>query len=64
MDLTHLDAKLDRISEIMQLQARKDFLLLTMSPDKVRDQLVREFGGETDHFGNEYITSHIVHKAN
>ncbi|MEY4403971.1 MAG: hypothetical protein RIR91_2006 [Verrucomicrobiota bacterium] len=37
-----------------------DFLLLTMSPDKVRDQLVREFDGLKDEFGYKSKAALIV----
>jgi hypothetical protein len=39
------------IAEILLVKTRMDFLLLTMSPDKVRDQLIREYGDTRDDFG-------------
>ncbi|CAB4154759.1 hypothetical protein UFOVP644_30 [uncultured Caudovirales phage] len=39
------------IAKILMVKTRMDFLLLTMSPDKVRDQLIREYGGMRDDFG-------------
>jgi len=39
------------IAEILLVKTRMDFLLLTMSPDKVRDQLIREYGSTRDEFG-------------
>ena len=48
------------IAEILLVKTRMDFLLLTMSPDKVRDQLIREFGGTRDAVGKLTDTAAIV----
>jgi hypothetical protein len=45
---------------ILLVKTRMDFLLLTMSPDKVRDQLVREFDGLKDEFGYKSKAALIV----
>ena len=54
--------KLDALTEVLQVQARQQFLLLTMSPDRVRDQLVREFAGQTNTFGQLTVGAAIVAK--
>ena len=43
MSTDKIETLLERIALIMQMQARKDFLLLTMSPDRVQKQLYVEF---------------------
>jgi hypothetical protein len=43
MSTDKIETLLERIALIMQMQARKDFLLLTMSPDRVQKQLYAEF---------------------
>lgn len=48
------------IAEILLVKTRMDFLLLTMAPDKVRDQLVREFGEDRDILGTFSNASRIV----
>tara|TARA_R110000868_G_scaffold23169_1_gene93904 strand:+ start:2332 stop:2517 length:186 start_codon:yes stop_codon:yes gene_type:complete len=40
---------LERIVMLMEVQARKDFLLLTYTPDRVRDILFDEYNGITLH---------------
>jgi hypothetical protein len=54
--------KFDALTEVLQVQARQQFLLLTMSPDRVRDQLVREFAGQTNSFGQPTVGAKIVSK--
>jgi hypothetical protein len=43
MTTDKIETLLERIALIMQVQARKDFLLLTMSPDLVQKQLYAEY---------------------
>lgn len=43
MDTYKIEKLLERIALIMQVQARRDFLLLSMSPDKVQKMLHEEF---------------------
>ena len=50
---------LERIVMLMEVQARKDFLLLTYTPDRVRDILFDEYNGITLH-GKLCIESIIV----
>ena len=50
------------IADAQRIIARQQFLLLTMSPDRVRDQLVREFGGEKSSTGLLLTTAAIVAK--
>jgi len=53
-------AQFDKLADILLVKTRMDFLLLTMSPDKVRDQIVREFGQDRDMFGNPSNAARIV----
>ena len=50
----------DKLADILLVKTRMDFLLLTMAPDKVRDQIVREFGNSRDLFGNPSKAALIV----
>ena len=50
----------DKLADILLVKTRMDFLLLTMAPDKVRDQLVREFGQDRDILGSFSNASRIV----
>ena len=65
MDTYKIETLLERIALIMQVQARRDFLLLTMTPDKVQKQLHAEF---RDTYEKNYSTPtptaawHIVTK--
>jgi hypothetical protein len=65
MDTYKIETLLERIALIMQVQARRDFLLLTMTPDKVQKQLNLEYA---DSYENNYSTPtptaawHIVTK--
>lgn len=62
MNDIYTSSKLDDLADIMQVQARREFLLLTMSPDRVSDQLVREFSSQTNVFGLPSISAAIVAK--
>ena len=53
-------AQFDKLADILLVKTRMDFLLLTMAPDKVRDQLVREFGQDLDILGSFSNTARIV----
>ena len=54
--------KIEALIDVLKFQARKDFLLLTISPDRVRDQLVREFQGQTCIMGQSTPSAQIVAK--
>jgi hypothetical protein len=43
MSTDKIETLLERIALIMQVQARKDFLLLTMTPAEVQKQLYGEY---------------------
>ncbi len=43
METYKIETLLERIALIMQVQARRDFLLLTMAPDKVQKMLHDEY---------------------
>ena len=53
-------AQFDKLADILLVKTRMDFLLLTMSPDKVRDQIVREFGQDLDILGSPSNAARIV----
>ena len=53
-------AQFDKLADILLVKTRMDFLLLTMSPDKVRDQIVREFGQDRDILGSFSNAARIV----
>jgi hypothetical protein len=65
MSTDKIETLLERIALIMQVQARRDFLLLSMSPDKVQKQLHIEYA---DTYEKNYSTPtptaawHIVTK--
>ncbi len=50
----------NKLADILLVKTRMDFLLLTMAPDKVREQIVREFGNSRDMFGNPSNAARIV----
>ena len=60
MNDIYTGAQFDKLADILLVKTRMDFLLLTMSPDKVRDQIVREFGQDRDMFGNPSKAARIV----
>jgi hypothetical protein len=64
MDTYKIETLLERIALIMQLQARKDFLLLTMTPDRVQKQLYAEFADtyEKSAMNTPTAAYHIVGK--
>jgi len=50
----------EKIADILLVQTRMEFLLLTMSPERVRDQLVKEFGNMENMFGQPTNAARIV----
>jgi hypothetical protein len=50
----------DKLADILLVKTRMDFLLLTMAPEKVRDQIASEFGNSRDIFGNPSNAARIV----
>ena len=62
MDTDKIEMLLERIALIMQVQARRDFLLLTMTPDKVQKQLHDEFRDTYEKNGDPTAAWHIVTK--
>ena len=65
MSTDKIETLLERIALIMQVQARKDFLLLTMSPDRVQKQLYAEYADTYEQNHNLPTPSaayHIVSK--
>jgi hypothetical protein len=50
----------DKLADILLVKTRMDFLLLTMAPDKVRDQIVREFGNSRDMLGKPSNAARVV----
>jgi len=64
MDTYKIETLLERIALIMQVQARKDFLLLTMTPDRVQKQLYAEFADtyEKSAMNTPTAAYHIVGK--
>jgi hypothetical protein len=64
MDTYKIETLLERIALIMQVQARKDFLLLTMTPDRVQKQLYVEFADtyEKSAMNTPTAAYHIVGK--
>ena len=64
MDTYKIETLLERIALIMQVHARKDFLLLTMTPDRVQKQLYAEFADtyEKSAMNTPTAAYHIVGK--
>jgi hypothetical protein len=64
MSTDKIETLLERIALIMQVQARKDFLLLTMSPDRVQKQLYAEYADtyEKSAMNTPTAAYHIVSK--
>ena len=62
MDTYKIETLLERIALIMQVQARRDFLLLTMTPDKVQKQLHVEYSDTYEKNGDPTAAWHIVTK--
>ena len=54
------DESLERIAVIMEVQARKDFLLLTYSPERVRKILQDQYAEIRDKDGHLFTESRIV----
>jgi hypothetical protein len=62
MDTKEIESLLEAISHTLVVKTRMDFLLLTMSPDKVRDQLQYEFDGVKESSGALSTAASIVAK--
>lgn len=50
----------DKLADILLVKTRMDFLLLTMDPREVRNQLVKEFGNMENMFGQPTNAARIV----
>ena len=57
-----IEEGLERIAVIMEVQARKDFLLLTYSPERVRKILQDQYADIRDNDGYLSTESRIVAK--